>query len=492
MFVQDLVRHAALRYGDAPALSDGERTLSFVEFEQRTARLGNALLGLGLRPGDRVASVLPNCIEELLAYVALSRTGLHRVGLNARDTAEDHAFKVEDSGARASITDGLTLPGVEFALSRNDVDRLSQTGPDGPCDVPMDPKEVYRLAYTGGTTGRSKGVLLTLRTLQAQVSNYLLEHVPGIARGDVMLHAAPVSHASGSYFLPHLVRGATSVLLPRFRAGEFLEWMERTGAQRTFLVPTMMATLLDEPNLADVALPQLKQISYGASPIAPSVAEGCERVFGQVLAQTYGQAEAPMTITHLRPEEHGRVGSAGRAYTMVAVRVVDSSDPAEDRDVAVGETGEVVCRGAIVSSGYYNRPDATAQTFRNGWLHTGDVGYLDEDGYLFLQDRQHDMIISGGFNVYPREVEDVLVTHPAVQEAAVVSVPDTRWGEIVHAVVSVRAAVTPDELEEYMRDRVAGFKRPRAFHIREQDLPKSGAGKLLRRTVRDEIRAEQP
>jgi len=249
----------------------------------------------------------------------------------------------------------------------------------------------------------------------------------------------------------------------------------------------MMAALLDEPNLADVALPQLKQISYGASPISPSVAEGCERVFGQVLAQTYGQAEAPMTITHLRPEEHGRVGSAGRAYAMVAVRVVD----ADDRDVAVGETGEVVCRGAIVSSGYYNRPEATAHTFRNGWLHTGDVGYLDEEGYLFLQDRQHDMIISGGFNVYPREVEDVLVTHPAVREAAVVSVPDTRWGEIVHAVVSVRAPVTPDELEEYMRDRVAGFKRPRAFHIREQDLPKSGAGKLLRRAVRDEIRADQ-
>ena len=156
--------------------------------------------------------------------------------------------------------------------------------------------------------------------------------------------------------------------------------------------------------------------------------------------------------------------------------------------MAVGETGEVVCRGAIVSSGYYNRPDATAETFRNGWLHTGDVGYLDEDGYLYLQDRQHDMIISGGFNVYPREVEDVLVTHPAVREAAVVSVPDTRWGEIVHAVVSVRAAVTPDELEEYMRDRVAGFKRPRAFHIREQDLPEERRGQAVapHRTGRDQ------
>ncbi len=278
----------------------------------------------------------------------------------------------------------------------------------------MDPKDVYRLAYTGGTTGRSKGVLLTLRTLQAQVTNYLLEHVPGIEPGDVMLHAAPVSHASGSYFLPHLVRGATSVLLPRFRTGEYLEWMERTGAQRTFLVPTMMAALLDEPNLADVKLPKLKQISYGASPIAPSVAEGCERAFGQVLAQTYGQAEAPMTITHLRLRS--TTGSARRAaptrwsrceLSMVTTATWRSGRPARSS-----------AAGSIVSSGYFNRPDATAETFRGGWLHTGDVGYLDADGYLYLQDRQNDMIISGGFNVYPREVEDVLVTHPAVKGAS--------------------------------------------------------------------------
>lgn len=486
MFVQDLVRHAAARFGEAPAIIEGDRTLSFAEFEQRTIRLGNALLAKGLRPGDAVSCVLPNCTEELLTYVALARTGLIRVGLNARDTPADHAFKVADSGSRAVITDGVDLPETELRFTKEDVDEMSLTGPDGPCDVPLDPSQMYRLAYTGGTTGRPKGVILTMRTLQAQVTNYLLEHVPGIQRGDVMLHAAPVSHASGSYFLPHLVSGATSVLLPQFRPGAFLEELERTGAQRTFLVPTMMAALLEEPNVADVRTPNLNQIAYGASPIAPSVAERSEQVFGKVLAQTYGQAEAPMTITHLRPDEHDRVGSAGRAYAMTAVRVVDE----DDREVAPGESGEIVCRGAIVSGGYWNRPEATAETFRNGWLHTGDLGYMDAEGYVYLLDRRNDVIISGGFNVYPREVEDVLTKHPAVVEAAVVSVPDEKWGEVVHAVVKVRERVEADDLDDFMRDRVAGYKRPRGFHVWD-DIPKSAAGKLLRRDVRDQIRQTQ-
>ena len=486
MFVQDLVRYSARRYGDAPAIVEGDRTLSFIEFEKQTMRLGNALLASGLRPGDRVSSVLPNCVEELLVYVALARTGLIRVGLNARDTADDHAFKIGDSGSRALISDLEGLPDTELRFSREDVNRMAATGPDGPCDFPIDPADMYRLAYTGGTTGRSKGVILTLRTLQAQVNGYLLEHVPGIVQGDVMLHAAPVSHASGSYFLPHLVSGATSVLLPAFRASEFLEHLERTGAQRTFLVPTMIAALLEEPNIEDVRVPQLRQISYGASPIAPTVAERSEEIFGQVLAQTFGQAEAPMCITHLRPEDHDRVGSAGRPYAQTAVRIVDE----EDRDVEPGESGEIVCRGAIVSKGYWNQQEATAETHRNGWLHTGDIGYMDADGFVFLLDRKNDMIISGGFNVYPREIEDVLTTHPAVIEAAVISIADDKWGEVVHAVVKVREAVDGDDLEQYMRDRVAGYKLPRGFHVWD-DIPKSAAGKLMRREVRDRIRSAQ-
>jgi len=212
MFVQDLVHRAAWQFGDAPAIVEGDRTLTFRQFEERTNRFANALLDRGLKPGDRVASVLPNCTEELITYVALARAGLHRVGLNARDSAEDQAFKVEDSQARAFVNDGLDLPtAVDWEISKDEVWELSRSGRPDVVDVPLEPHEPYRLAYTGGTTGKPKGVVLTLRTLQAQVSNYLLEHVPGIERGDVMLHAAPVSHASGSYFLPHLIAGGGKI-----------------------------------------------------------------------------------------------------------------------------------------------------------------------------------------------------------------------------------------------------------------------------------------
>ncbi len=488
MFIQDLVHRAASEFGDGPAIIEGDRTVSFREFEDRTSRLANALLDLGLRPGDRVACVLPNCIEELLVYCALPRAGLLRVGLNARDSAEDHAFKVLDSGARAFISDGIAVDGpIEFRLTREDVDRLSHTGRAEWCDVPLEPQQPYRLAYTGGTTGRPKGVILTLRTLQTQVNNYLLEHVPGIAPGDVMLHAAPVSHASGSYFLPHLISGGVSVLLPAFRPSQFLEALERTRARRTFLVPTMMTALLEEPNVDDVDASNLVRLCYGASPIASYTAQRSQEVFGQVLCQTYGQAEAPMTISLLRPEEHDRVGSAGRAYRTTAVRVVDD----EGNEVAPGETGEIVARGPILMAGYWNHEEETRETLRGGWLHTGDLGTMDEEGFISLLDRRNDMIISGGFNVYPREVEDMLMQHPAVVEAAVVSIPDEKWGEIVQAVVALRSEVSTEVLDEFLKERLAGYKRPRGYHI-VSELPKSAAGKILRRTVRDQVRESAP
>jgi acyl-CoA synthetase (AMP-forming)/AMP-acid ligase II len=486
MFVQDLVHRAAWEFGDAPAIVEGDRVLSFREFEERTNRLANALLDRGLTPGERVAVVLPNCTEELLTYVALARAGLHRVGLNARDSAEDQAFKVADSEARMFISDGVELAtAVEHVLHREEVWELAQSGRPDEVDVPLEPHEPYRLAYTGGTTGKPKGVILTLRTLQAQVVNYLTEHVPGIRPGDVMLHAAPVSHASGSYFLPHLISGGVSHLLPRFHPGEFLEALERTRARRTFLVPTMMAAVVEDPNVDDVDASNLTRLCYGASPIAPSVARRAEEVFGQVLCQTYGQAEAPMTITLLRPEEHDRVGSAGRPYKMMRVRVLDD----DDRPLPPGETGEIVTRGASVSAGYWNRPEATAETLRGGWLHTGDIGYQDDQGYVYLLDRRNDMIISGGFNVYPREVEDALTAHPAVVEAAVVSLPDEKWGEVVQAVLTVRSELDVQDLDEFMRTKVAGYKRPRGYHVWDE-LPQSGPGKIMRRTVRDRLRAD--
>jgi acyl-CoA synthetase (AMP-forming)/AMP-acid ligase II len=486
LLISDLVHRAAWRFGDAPAIVEGERTLTFTELDTRSNRLANALVDLGLRPGDRVATLLPNCIEHLLAYCALPRAGLVRVSLNARDSAETHAFKIDDSGARALIGDlAAPAPSVEFHLSLEQVDEFSASGRNTLCDVPTGRDAPYRLGYTGGTTGRPKGVILTDRVLQTQLYNMLTEHIPGIRPGDVMLHTAPMSHASGSYFLPNLVCGGVNVILARYRPTEFLEQLERTRARRTFLVPTMMAALLEEPNIDDVDASDLRQLCYAASPIAPSVVERCQRVFGEVLCQTYGQTEAPMTITLLRPDEHRLVGSAGRPYLTSRVRIVDE----ENTEVSAGAIGEIVVRGPVVAAGYWNRGEDNDETFRDGWLHTRDIGYQDDGGYVYLLDRRNDVIISGGFNIYPREVEDALTAHPAIGEAVVVSIADDRWGEIVQAVVTLHSPLSVTALDEYMKAKVAGYKRPRGYHVWES-LPKSAAGKLMRRTVRDQLRAD--
>jgi acyl-CoA synthetase (AMP-forming)/AMP-acid ligase II len=481
--IGDLLRRAASRFGDAPAISCGDRTLSFREFDRATDRLGNSLLAKGLVPGDRVAVAMPNGIDGLIAYYGLAKGGLVRVSLNTRDTAEDHAVRIRDSGSRAAIGENISSAETELTFGLDDLARMIADGPDERCDVPRNAEAPYRLGYTGGTTGQPKGVVLSMRSEHAEITSYLLDLLPDIRPGDTMLHAAPVTHASGSFFLPHLVRGARNVLLPSFDVGQFVEELSRSRATATFLVPTMLAMVLDQVGDTRLSLPHLRRVCYGASPIAPSLAERARVAFGEVLAQTYGQSEAPMAITLLRPDEHDRTGSAGRPYTMAEVRVVDE----EDREVPAGASGEVVVRGQIVMSGYWNRPEETARTLRNGWLHTGDIGRFDEDGFLYLLDRQNDVIISGGFNVYPREVEDALLEHPAIREAAVVGMPHDLWGEAVEAVVSVREPIDPDHVLGWLRGRVAGYKRPRVLHVHD-DLPKSSAGKILRRAVRERLR----
>lgn len=482
MEIGDLIRRAARRFGSAPAITCGDKTMSFVEFDRATDRLGNALRERGLQSGDRIAVLLPNGIAGVVAYYALAKAGLVRVSLNVRDTEQDHAYRITDAECRGFIGTGPSPAPVEFEFGLDDVDELSLRGPESRCDVPRDPEAPYRLGYTGGTTGPSKAVTLSMRSEHAEITNYLVDLIPGIGEGDVMLHAAPVTHASGSFFLPHLIRGAHNVMIPSFSAETYLAEFARWRPTTTFLVPTMLAMILDAPGVEDLDPGRLRALCYGASPIAPAVAERAQQVFGQVLTQTYGQSEAPMTITLLRPDEHDRVGSAGRPYSMVEVRVVDE----DDQEVPPGESGEVVVRGQILMSGYWNRPEETARTLRDGWLHTGDIGTVDEDGFLYLLDRKHDIIISGGFNVYPREVEDCLLSHPAVREAAVVGLPDQRWGEAVHAVVATRGPADAEEILGWARSHLAGYKRPRGLTFFD-DLPKSSAGKILRREVRNQL-----
>lgn len=487
MQVGEMIRRAAILYGDAPAVSCEGRVLSFRAFDEATDRVGNALLARGLRPGDRVGVLLPNGIEVLVAYYALAKSGLVRVGLNSRETIREHAHKMTDSGARALFSDGsvaIETPFLELTFGLDDVAKMMRDGEARPCAVDRAMDAPLRMGYTGGTTGKSKGVVLTTRGEVAEVANYFTDYVPDVRRGDTMLHASPIAHASGSFFLPHLLRGARSVIMPKFDAGKFIELAAREAATCTFAVPTMIAMILEQPGVNDAEL-NLRRLCYGAAPIAPAVAQRAERAFGKVLTQTYGQTEAPMTITCLQPEDHDRVGSAGRPYSFVEVRIVDD----EDRPLPIGEAGEVCARGEIVMKEYWNNPEATAKTLRGGWLHTGDVGRLDADGFLYLVDRKNDLLISGGFNVYPREVEDVLLGLPGVREAAVVGLPDEKWGDRIHAVVAGSPELDGARLLEAIKRNITDYKRPRGIDV-WPELPKSAAGKILRREVRARLVAD--
>ncbi|WP_420751146.1 class I adenylate-forming enzyme family protein [Rhodococcus sp. O3] len=486
MQIGDLIRRAGAQFGSAPALIHEDRVVSFAEFDELTDRLGNALLAAGLTAGDRVAVLMPNGIDGVVAYYAIAKAGLVRVPLNVRETASEHAYKIDDSQARALIHAGDPPASVEVMITADELPGLIAGASSDPCNVRRAQDAPFRLAYTGGTTGKPKAVVLTTRSELAEVANFLVDLLPNLRPDSVMLHAAPITHGSGAFFLPHLVKGAPNVILPKFTSAAFLDAARKCGATTTFMVPTMIALLLEDPDTATADL-ALERLCYGGAPIATSVLQRGLDVLGPVFAQLYGQAEAPLAITCLQPWEHTpeRLTSAGKPYTFVEVQIRDT----DGNVLGPGGVGEVLTRGPHTMSRYWRRPEATAETIEpDGWLHTGDIGRWDDDGYLHLLDRRHDVIISGGFNVYPREVEDALLTHPAVVEAAVVGLPDEKWGERVAAAVVTRSDTRPEEILEFCADRLAGFKRPRAIEIWPA-IPTSPVGKSLRREVRDRMAA---
>ncbi len=483
MQIGSLIRRAALYYGDATCLTEGTRDVSFREFDRLTDVIGNALLARGLEPGDRVGVLLPNSVECLVAYYALAKAGLVRVGLNTRETLENHNYKLGDSGSRAVIHDDIDGLEIDVAIGREEFAAMFDHADDSPCAVDRALDAPLRLGYTGGTTGKAKAVTLTTRGELAEMSAFLMDLVPDLEVGNTFLHAAPIAHASGAFFLPAIARGVRSLVMKKFDPAEFIELAAREQASHTFLVPTMLAMILEQPGLAEATF-ALRKISYGASPIAPSLLRRAEDRFGRIFAQCYGQAESPMVITCLGPGDHDREGSCGRPFTFVECAVFDD----EDRPLPPREVGEIVCRGPQTMAYYWNRPEATEQAFRNGWLHTGDIGYRDEDGFYYLVDRKNDMLISGGYNVYPREVEDVLMAFPGVIEAAVVGLPDEKWGDRVQAVVAGRADLDLEALKAHARDKLANYKRPKDITV-WPELPKSAANKILRREVRDRLLA---
>ena len=493
-----------------PALATGTEThADWATFAARTAAAGAGLLGeFGLSEGDRVAIFMSNRPEYLEALFGIWHAGCVAVPVNARLHRDELAYIVDDSGASVIVTDADHLDDVTSLLGdvaglRSVVvapgeqwDQLVASSP-----VPLTdrrPDDPAWLFYTSGTTGRPKGATLTHRNLQMMSLSHLAD-IDAVAPEDSVLHAAPLSHGSGMYALPHVARGAVNVVPASdgLDGEELLSLLRRWPGMSFFAAPIMVKRLAADPALAHADLSGLKTIIYGGAPMYLADLEEALDVFGARLAQIYGQGESPMTITALSKADHAdrghvraanRLQSVGFPRTDVEVRVIGD----DDDELAAGEIGEVVVRGDVVMAGYWNQPEATADALRGGWLHTGDVGSFDDDGFLTLRDRSKDLIISGGMNIYPREVEEVLLHHAAVGAVSVVGRPDPEWGEAVVAfVVAADPSAPPaiDELDQACLDAIARFKRPKEYRFVDA-LPTNNYGKVLKRELREALDAE--
>lgn len=507
MHVAHLVHRSAQRYPDRPLWLSLERSISYRQGSERLNRIANALLARG-EPGDRVAILSSNRFEAYEVYLAAMNAGMAAVPLNPKSHVTDHAFALQDSGARFVVFTADYADALESI--RADVPDLAHwigidhTGPDilpyeglvqqGAPTLPpitIEPDSLAWLFYTSGTTGKPKGAVETHRNLLTMVQQFRQVLLTDMGEHDVMLHLAPIAHGTASVGLAHLSAGAAQAfpLTKNFDSEKVFEVIQRLKVTGSFLAPTMVHMLLQSPTSARYDLSSLKNIIYGGGPMYVEVLKQAIETFGPVFSQIYGQGEAPMTCAGLHKSEHRmddpdalrRLASAGREMPGVMLRIVDD----EDRQVPTGTAGEIIVRSDLVIPRYWNRPDATAETLRNGWLHTGDVGYLDEAGYLFITDRIKDMIISGGANIYPREIEEVLLQHSAVAEVSVFGVPDEQWGESVKAAVVLRPGHAADgpELIEFCRARIASYKKPKSVDFIDA-LPKSAFGKVLKRELR--------
>jgi long-chain acyl-CoA synthetase len=478
-----------------PAAGYGSRVArSYGELAERAARLAGALRNrLHLAPGDRVAIAAQNCVEYLEVLHAIWHAGLAAVPANAKLHGTELGYILEHSQAKLCFA-SANIDAAIAAHAPASLERLFTIGSaeyeslfaaDSVAVSLREPHDLAWLFYTSGTTGRPKGAMLTHRGLYWASHAYATE-VDAIAPGDTLVHAAPMSHGSGLYILAHTARLGIHVVPQSggFEPEEIFALFKQWPRPSMFAAPTMIRHLLDCP--ADCDARHIRTIISGGAPLYVEDAIAALDRFGPCLAQIYGQGESPMTITTLSKEDiaarndprwRPRIASVGRPFACLDVMVAS----AEDEPMPTGESGEILCRGDVVMAGYWQDAAASAATLRNGWLHTGDVGAFDEHGYLTLKDRSKDLIISGGSNIYPREVEEVLLKHPQVREASVIGRPDREWGEI--AVAYVVGTVKPDELDALCLAQIARFKRPKHY-VFVASLPKNNYGKILKTELR--------
>lgn len=498
-----LVVSAVTRFASRPAIADERTRWTYAELGEAIGRFIAVFRAVGLKKGDALSILSSNRAESWAAICAAMVMGLRYTPLHPLAAEDDHAFIVEDAEIDALVVEagrfaprGLAIrarvPSLKHLLSFGEVERardiLAEAAGVMPAPLVDESgvQDIAWLAYTGGTTGRSKGVMIPHRAITTMTTILVADwDWPADIR---FLAATPISHAAGVTVYPVMLRGGFTRLLPGFDVEAYCRTIAEERITAVFLVPTLIYALIDASETrARHDLSSLDMIVYGAAPMSPDrLLEGI-RVFGRVFVQLYGQTEAPQCITAMRKIDHDparpeRLGSCGRPNPLVDVKLFDQNMS----EVGVGEPGEICVRGTLVMDGYWKRPEATEEAFRGGWLHTGDVAVCDAEGYLYIVDRTKDMIISGGFNIYPREVEDALMAHDSVASAAVIGVPDDKWGEAVKAFVVPRpgAAIDVGALQAHVKDKRGAPWSPKTIDVVEA-IPVTGLGKIDRKLLRE-------
>ncbi|MBQ0130802.1 MAG: AMP-binding protein [Comamonas sp.] len=498
--VAELILSSIQRYESRPAFIGDDHRITYGELGDLIYRTARYLDSLGLQPGDAVVQLATNRHEFFALAMALFIKGLVSVTLHATGSAADHAYIVNDCKAKVLIFDssyheratylGQHCPGLQGMASFGDCEghtnmlQVVQQQSQAPQSVHGDAETVIRLAYTGGTTGKPKGVMLSNRAL---LTNTLIDlAVKDLPEHIRYLCVAPITHGGGSMLLPTLARGGSVTLLKKFTPDAFFDALAQHRCNTTWMVPTMLYALLDHPRSRTVDWSHFDCLVYSAAPTIAARIREAMQVIGPKLVQSYGQTEAPNSIFILNKQDHialshGDITATGRASPFLSVSIKDD----QGQPVAAGERGEVCVRGPLVMSGYYQLPDATQQALQGDWLHTGDVAYQDAQGFFHIVDRKKDMIISGGFNVYPKEVEDVIGAHPDVAAVAVVGLPDSKWGELVTACIVPKLGAQLDtaSIQQLVRDAKGAVAAPKRVDIVDT-LPLTALGKIDKKQLR--------
>jgi fatty-acyl-CoA synthase/long-chain acyl-CoA synthetase len=494
------------RFADRVAIMIDGEAYSYRELNERSNAVANALVARGIEPGNRVALMTSNCLGYVIADLAVLKTGAVKLPLNDMLTEEEFEYMISDSRAGtviagSSFTDTLASlvdtvdtveRGVVIETESNRFESLADLEADGdesaPPDVSLTPADPVGHFYTGGTTGKPKGVIHSHDNFLQNIYAHIMEL--DMTGSDTLLLMTPLPHSAGLFLWASMLLGSTTVIRSGFEPDQALQDIEDHGVTWTFLVPTMIYTILDHDNLADADTSSLETLVYGAAPMTPiRLREGLEE-FGTVFTQFYGQTEVPNLITVLGKEEHRiaaeegkehRLGSAGQPALMADVKIIDT-ETGEPQPTAA--EGEIIATAPYVMDEYWERPEETVETVEDGWVHTGDVGRMDEAGYVYLLDRKSNMIISGGMNVYSTNVEEKLIEHPGINQVAVIGIPDKKWGEAVTAIiVPSDDDITADVIHEFADEKLADYKRPKRIEFRGE-LPKTPYGKIDKKALR--------